>query len=182
VQAWYQGGVSVVDFTDSANPVEIAYFDRGPIDPENLVTGGYWSTYWYRGKIYGTEIVRGLDVFRLTPSAYLSEPEIVAAALGDQGSAFNPQQQFVVSWPAEPAVAKAYLGQLERGGALPKEMVSELAAALQLSASRLEEGVSSEGLAARLDGLAGKLKAGGAGDTRRMALAQTLTGLSARLR
>ena len=70
----------MIDFTDSSNPVEIAYFDRGPIDAENLVTGGYWSTYWYNGLIYGTGIVRGLDVLRLLPSEYLSETEIAAAA------------------------------------------------------------------------------------------------------
>ena len=70
VQAWYQGGVSVFDFTDSAKPVEIAFFDRGPLDAKNLITGGYWSTYWYNGYIYGTEIARGVDVFRLTPSEY----------------------------------------------------------------------------------------------------------------
>ena len=72
VQAWYQGGVSVFDFTDSANPVEIAFFDRGPINPKELVTGGYWSSYWYNGYIYGAEISRGIDVFRLLPSEYLS--------------------------------------------------------------------------------------------------------------
>ena len=70
VQGWYQGGVSVFDFTDSANPVEIAYFDRGPIDAKNLITGGYWSAYWYNGNIYGAEIARGIDVFRLQPSEY----------------------------------------------------------------------------------------------------------------
>src|SRR5207245_2756355 len=67
VQAWYQGGVSVMDFTDPAQPVEIAYFDRGPIDPKMLVLGGEWSAYWYNGYIYGSEIARGLDVFDLTP-------------------------------------------------------------------------------------------------------------------
>ena len=71
VQAWYQGGVSVFDFTDSTKPVEIAFFDRGPLDAKKLITGGYWSTYWYNGHIYGTEIARGLDVFKLTPSEYL---------------------------------------------------------------------------------------------------------------
>ena len=54
VQAWYQGGVSVFDFTDSAQPVEIAFFDRGPIDAKNLIVGGYWSAYWYNGNIYGS--------------------------------------------------------------------------------------------------------------------------------
>ena len=80
VQAWYQGGVSVFDFTDSAKPVEIAFFDRGPLDAKKLITGGYWSSYWYNGYIYGTEIARGIDVFRLTPSEHLSQNEIDAAA------------------------------------------------------------------------------------------------------
>jgi uncharacterized protein (DUF305 family) len=87
VQAWYQGGVSVIDFTDSARPVEIAYFDRGPVHKDALVLGGYWSTYWYGGKIYGTEIARGLDVLTLEPSEQLSANEIAAAALADQGRA-----------------------------------------------------------------------------------------------
>ncbi len=85
VQAWYQGGISVIDFTDSANPVEIAYFDRGPYMDDELITGGFWSVYWYQGKIYGTEIVRGLDVLALLPSEYLTENEIAAAVLADQG-------------------------------------------------------------------------------------------------
>ena len=72
VQAWYQGGISIMDFTDSANPIEIGYFDRGPINKDMLITGGYWSAYFYKGYIYGTEITRGLDVFRLVPSEYLS--------------------------------------------------------------------------------------------------------------
>ena len=124
VQAWYQGGISVIDFTDSANPVEIAYFDRGPIDAENLVVGGFWSTYWYHGRIYGTEIVRGLDVLALVASEHLSGNEIAAAAVADQGSVFNPQQQFRVSWPAEPVVARAYIDQLQRSEALSKSFVA----------------------------------------------------------
>ena len=102
VQAWYQGGISVIDFTDSSDPKEIAYFDRGPIDKDILVTGGYWSSYFYEGYIYGTEIVRGLDVFKLTPSQYLTENEIDAAskAYPESGSRiFNPQQQIPMSWP-----------------------------------------------------------------------------------
>ena len=114
VQAWYQGGLSIIDFTDSLNPVEIAYFDRGPVDAEDLVTGGYWSTYWYNGHIYGTEIIRGIDVFALTPSDYLSANEIAAATLADQGRQFNPQQQFPNTWPAAPIVGMAYLDQLLR--------------------------------------------------------------------
>jgi hypothetical protein len=81
VQAWYQGGVSVFDFTDAAHPVEIAFFDRGPLDAKNLITGGFWSAYWYNGYIYATEIARGVDIFRLTPSEYLSKKELDAAAL-----------------------------------------------------------------------------------------------------
>ena len=81
VQAWYQGGVSVFDFTDSAQPFEIAYFDRGPVDAKQLITAGHWSSYWYNGYIYGTEMARGLDVFRLTPSEHLSQNEIDAARL-----------------------------------------------------------------------------------------------------
>ena len=80
VQAWYQGGISVVDFTDSNNPKEIAYFDRGPILEDILITGGYWSSYYYDGYIYGTEITRGLDVFKLVPSEYLNKEEIELAA------------------------------------------------------------------------------------------------------
>jgi uncharacterized protein (DUF305 family) len=102
VQAWYQGGMSVMDFTDSAKPREIAYFDRGPISTEQLVVGGYWSTYWYNGRIYGTEITRGIDVFALEPSEFLSEAEITAASNAVyQGDLFNPQTQTEVTWPAE---------------------------------------------------------------------------------
>ncbi|MEO0548918.1 MAG: DUF305 domain-containing protein [Pseudomonadota bacterium] len=139
VQAWYQGGMSVIDFTDSSNPVEIAYFDRGPIHEERLVLGGYWSTYWYDGKVYGTEIVRGLDVFELEPSAYMSENEIAAAALADQGELFNPQQQFAVTWPnAEPTVALAYVDQLERDAALSEIEVTALTEALASAAAAIE--------------------------------------------
>lgn len=100
VQAWYQGGVSVIDFTDPANPVEIAYFDRGPIDEDQLVVGGYWSAYWYKGRIYATEITRGIDVFALEPSAFLTAEEIAAAEAAEMGGTFNPQTQLPVTWPA----------------------------------------------------------------------------------
>ena len=101
VQAWYQGGISVMDFTDSMNPKEIAFFDRGPVDDELLVMGGYWSAYYYDGFIYGTEISRGLDVFRLSPSQFLTEKEIFEAskALPLYGpKVFNPQQQVPHGW------------------------------------------------------------------------------------
>ena len=99
VQSWYQGGISVMDFTDSANPKEIAYFDRGAINDEQLVVGGYWSSYWYNGRIYGTEITRGIDVFALEPSEHLTEEEIAAAeAASYANTRFNPQTQTQVTW------------------------------------------------------------------------------------
>jgi uncharacterized protein (DUF305 family) len=185
VQAWYQGGISVMDFTDSANPVEIAYFDRGPLDAEELVFGGYWSAYWYNGKIYGTETVRGLDVLALVPSEHLSENEIAAAALADQGARFNPQQQLPVTWPAEPVVARAYLDQLERSGSLPASTAAELSETLDRAAARLGNGARDERLAARLESLAPGIDPGdGDGVTakRRAGLTGTLSGIAARLR
>ncbi|HEY0601235.1 DUF305 domain-containing protein, partial [Brevundimonas sp.] len=171
VQAWYQGGLSVIDFTDSAHPVEIASFDRGPVDAKHSILGGYWSTYWYGGRIYGTEIVRGLDVLTLQPSEHLTAAEIAAAAMADQGGTFNPQQQNPVRWPAHPTVARAYVDQLERSASLPAATVTELRAALD-AAER-----SDAGAAATLRALAGRLPAA-AGDavaTRRIAaLRETL--------
>ena len=101
VQAWYQGGISIMDFTDSSSPREIAYFDRGPIDKDFLVTGGYWSAYYYNGYIYGTEITRGLDVFKLVPSDHISKEEIDQAANAyplEGPMVFNPQQQVPMVW------------------------------------------------------------------------------------
>ncbi|MEL6541231.1 MAG: DUF305 domain-containing protein [Pseudomonadota bacterium] len=99
VQSWYQGGISVMDFTDSANPVEIAFFDRGPIDEDQLVVGGYWSSYWYNGRVYATEITRGVDVFALEESEFLTTAEIEAAeAASYTNTRFNPQTQTQVSW------------------------------------------------------------------------------------
>jgi hypothetical protein len=134
VQAWYQGGVSVVDFTDAAKPFEIAYFDRGPIDPKMLVLGGEWSAYWYNGSIYGSEIARGLDVFALTPSKFLTQNEIDAAK-AVQVSELNVQNQEKIAWPAQLVVAKAYLDQLERSQALPANRIAELRKAIQSAES-----------------------------------------------
>ncbi|RFF26697.1 MULTISPECIES: DUF305 domain-containing protein [unclassified Wenzhouxiangella] len=130
VQAWYQGGVSVVDFTDSSNPYEIAFFDRGPVNGEELTMGGYWSTYWYDGRIYGTEIARGVDVFELVPSEHLSEDEIAAAKAALGGERFNPQTQTRLSWPDTPVVARAYADQLERSEILREDHRAQLDAAL----------------------------------------------------
>ena len=185
VQAWYQGGISVIDFTDSASPVEIAFFDRGPIDAEDMVMGGFWSAYWYGSRIYGTEIARGLDVLALLPSDYLSANEIAAAALADQGEVFNPQQQFRVTWPAEPVVARAYLDQLARDDALGRENIIELTQALDRAEEQLEAGARDRGLARTLERFAATLGegAGSVIDVRRRSeLAETLGGVAARLR
>jgi len=115
VQAWYQGGTSVFDFTDSANPVEIAYFDRGPVNPAALVTGGHWSSYWYNGLIYGSEIARGLDVFRLVPSEHLSANEI-AVAESITFDEINPQGQVRYDFAPSFALSRAYRDQAERAG------------------------------------------------------------------
>jgi hypothetical protein len=129
VQAWYQGGISVVDFTDVAHPFEIAYFDRGPIDPKMLVLGGDWSAYWYNGSIYGSEIARGLDVFELTPTKFLTQNEIDAAK-SVRVSELNVQNQQKIEWPAKLVVAKAYVDQLERSEALPADEITALRAAM----------------------------------------------------
>ena len=125
VQAWYQGGISVMDFTDAAHPYEIAYFDRGPIDAKTLILGGYWSAYWYNGYIYGSEIARGLDVFKLVPSKFLTQDEIDAANLV-QFHELNVQNQPKITWPAQLTVARAYLDQLQRSKALPAERIASL--------------------------------------------------------
>ena len=129
VQAWYQGGVSVFDFTDPAHAKEIAYFDRGPIDGTKLVLGGFWSGYYYNGYIYGSEIARGLDVFKLTPTADLTQNEIDAAALVHYDQ-LNVQSQPKITWPAAFPVARAYLDQLVRDGGLPAARTSAIKDAL----------------------------------------------------
>ncbi|MGH8940941.1 MAG: LVIVD repeat-containing protein, partial [Actinomycetes bacterium] len=129
VQAWYQGGVSVVDFSDTANPVEIAFFDRGPINvpnPTGLNLGGLWSTYWYNGLVYGTEIARGFDTFRLTPSAVMSENEIGAAS-EVQLDQFNAQLQERLTWAPSFNVAGSYLDQAVRSGALAAPTLEKVA-------------------------------------------------------
>ena len=155
VQAWYQGGLSIIDFTDSANPIEIAYFDRGPIDDEDLVTGGYWSTYWYQGRIYGTEIIRGVDVFALIPSEHLSANEIAAAEMANQGDAFNPQQQFPVTWPAAPAVSLAYLDQWVRSHPEQRQTLTPLYETLRAADLTLINKQQDSALAASLTDWAG---------------------------
>jgi hypothetical protein len=174
VQAWYQGGISVFDFTDPANAYEIAFFDRGPLDAERLYTGGYWSAYWYNGHIFGSEIARGLDIFALRPSEHLTQNEIDAAKLV-RWDEFNPQQQPRITWPAHPSVAKAYLDQLERNGGLAADLIASIRADLDSgNRSRLT------GRAAALEGGAATADAAGrTSDARRMReLAATLRRLA----
>ena len=130
VQAWYQGGISVVDFTDAEHPVEIAYFDRGPINPNMLILGGDWSAYWYNGHIYASEIARGLDILELTPTKLLTQNEIDAAKTVRM-TELNVQNQQKIEWPRKLVVAKAYVDQLERSQALSAEQVAAVRQAIQ---------------------------------------------------
>jgi hypothetical protein len=125
VQAWYQGGISVFDWTDPSNVVEIAYFDRGPMDAKELVDGGYWSAYWYNGHIVGSEISRGLDLFELKPSAFISQNEIDAAK-SVHFDYLNVQDQPKLVWPATFALARAYVDQLARDRTVTAEQASHL--------------------------------------------------------
>lgn len=123
VQAWYQGGISIMDFTDPAKPIEIGYFDRGPVDPKMLIMGGSWSAYWYNGSVYSSEIARGLDIFQLTPTKFLTQNEIDAAKAVHVDE-LNVQQQQRIVWPNKLVVAKAYIDQLERSQAMSAKDVA----------------------------------------------------------
>jgi hypothetical protein len=185
VQAWYQGGVSVFDFTDAAKPVEIAFFDRGPIDGKALHTGGYWSAYWYNGSIYGSEIARGIDVFRLKPSEYLTQNEIDAASLV-RTEELNTQVQAKITWPAATPVALAYVDQLTRSKGINAERARAVRSALdRADDTRGGRGASAvveqlELLATQVD--ADASSASGRDASRLHSLAATLKGRAARLR
>ncbi|MEX1257166.1 MAG: hypothetical protein WEG36_06065 [Gemmatimonadota bacterium] len=157
VQAWYQGGISVFDFTDTGKPFEIAYFDRGPVSVEGRGGGGQWSAYWYNGFVYGSEMARGLDVLRLLPSQHLSQNEI-AAALSVRYEQFNAQHQPKIVWPVSFAVTRSYLDQLVRADALAPEMVARLATALA-AAEGLPAGNDRRAAADRLVATAAELDA-----------------------
>ncbi|MEO8201557.1 MAG: hypothetical protein ABI679_13600 [Gemmatimonadota bacterium] len=137
VQGWYQGGVSVVDFTDRDHPRELAYFDRGPIDPMPVDTsvhapraiGGSWGAYWWNGFIYSSELDRGFDIFELIPSDDLSANEIAAAKLVHLEQ-YNPQSQPHIEWPAAFPVVRAYLDQLIRGNGLASARTTAIARSL----------------------------------------------------
>jgi hypothetical protein len=188
VQGWYQGGISVFDFTDSARPVEIAYFDRGPLDAKQLITGGYWSAYWYNGHIYGAEIARGIDVFRLTPSEELTRNEI-DAAIQVRSEEFNAQQQPRVEWPATSVVARAYLDQLTRSkGIAPARAAAVKDALERVDGVRTGQEAGAAATLDQLDALATQLESDAAAaaakqdQTRLRSLAATIKGRTARLR
>jgi len=130
VQGWYQGGVSVFDWTDPMNPKEIAFFDRGPLDASRLTSAGSWSVYWYNGYIYNSEIARGLDVLELTPSPHISQNEIDAAKTVVYRQ-LNPQEQPKMVWPPSFALSRAYVDQLERSRGLSADRIAAVRGALQ---------------------------------------------------
>jgi hypothetical protein len=173
VQAWYQGGISIVDFTDAEHPVEIGYFDRGPINPDMLVLGGDWSAYWYNGHIYASEIARGLDVLELTPTKFLTQNEIDAAKTV-RVDELNVQNQQKIEWPRKLVVAKAYLDQLERSQALPADQITAVRQAIQSAEkSNLKDVGKLNSLAPSLETSAGTAKS--AADANRLhALAEIL--------
>ncbi len=174
VQAWYQGGISVVDFTDAARPKEIAYFDRGPMDSTKLMQfAGSWSAYWYNGHIVSSEIARGLDILTLKPSEHLSQNEIDAASLV-RVDEFNPQNQQKIVWPAAFPVARSYLDQLARNNGLSRDRresierellrveglpPKERRAPMQKLATDIERDVASSSDVARVRALAAAVKA-----------------------
>ena len=161
VQAWYQGGVSVFDWTDPKNPVEIAFFDRGPIDSTQMGNGGHWSSYWYNGLIVSSEIGRGLDIFELTPSAWLSQNEIDAAK-SVRYDYFNAQQQPKIVWPASFSVARAYVDQLERSRGLSAGRISAIRSSLDNA-----EKASGDGRSGALSTLAKEVAGDAAGSADR---------------
>jgi hypothetical protein len=137
VQAWYQGGISVFDWTDAAHPKEIAYFDRGPMDSTKLVDAGSWSAYWYNGVIISSEISRGLDIYELQPSGLISQNEIDAAK-SVHFDFLNVQDQPKLVWPATFALPRAYLDQLARSNGLSADKIS--AARTALAAAEKQSG------------------------------------------
>lgn len=152
-QSWYQGGISVFDWTDPKNPVEIAYFDRGPVSATELQAGGSWSVYWYNGHLYSSEISRGLDVLELTPSEFLSEDEIEAAKLV-RFDVLNVQEQPKLVWPPSFVVARAYLDQLERSDGLVLDRIGAVRNELARA-----EGLTGQAQADALTALANALDA-----------------------
>jgi LVIVD repeat len=129
VQGWYQGGISVFDFTDPAHPKEIAFFDRGPADTTQIAAAGSWSAYWYNGVIVSSEMARGLDIFELIPSPLISKNELDAAKTV-RLEYKNTQGQTKMVWPATFSLARAYLDQLERSKGMDQGRIGDARSAL----------------------------------------------------
>jgi hypothetical protein len=153
VQGWYQGGISVFDWTDVTKPKEIAYFDRGPVDATRLITAGSWSVYWYNGFLVSSEIVRGLDIFELLPSGLISQNELDAAKTV-KWEYLNAQEQRKIVWPASFAKPRAFLDQLERANGLAAAKIAATRAQLdnaeKLAGQPRQEALRT--LASQLDG------------------------------
>jgi hypothetical protein len=159
VQAWYQGGISVFDWTDARNPREIAFFDRGPVDAARIAGGGSWSAYWYNGVIVSSEISRGLDILELTPSAFLTQNEIDAAK-SVRMEYLNSQGQPRMTWPPSFALAGAYVDQLERSRGLSAARITAARQALQRA-----QGASGAARTTALTQLATQLEGDAAGSS-----------------
>jgi hypothetical protein len=129
VQSWYQGGLSVFDWTDIDHPKEIAFFDRGPVDGTRMAMGGSWSAYWYNGIIISSEIARGMDIYELVPSGLITENEL-AAAKTVKMPYWNTQDQMKYTWAPSFVVAKAYLDQIERSKGLSSDVIASTRTAL----------------------------------------------------
>jgi hypothetical protein len=166
VQAWYQGGISVFDFTDAAHPQEIAFFDRGPVDSTRMAMGGSWSAYYYNGVIVSSEIARGLDIFELAPSAFISQNEIDAAK-SVHLDYLNTQGQPRFTWAPSFAVARSYIDQLARGNGLGSGRIAAIRQSLTSA-----ESVSGSPRRNALTQLASQIDAdaNGAGDAPRVRL------------
>jgi len=151
VQGWYQGGVSVMDFTNPDSTKELAYFDRGSIDPPpgadvpaapqpaggrgRGTIGGSWGAYYWNGHIYSSELDRGFDIMELTPSDQLSKNEIEAAKLV-KFREYNPQSQPKIVWPAAFVVVRSYLDQLVRSNGLAADRTTAIASALDAAEAK----------------------------------------------
>ena len=176
VQAWYQGGISIFDWTDVKNPVEIAFHDRGPVNPEQMEMAGSWSVYWYNGVLVSSEIARGLDIFELVPSEFLSENEIAAARTVTLDY-LNAQGQPAFEWPATFALARAYIDQLERSGGLSEDRIAAVREELA-NAEEAQDATQRDGLTQLSAALSEEADA--SSDAAKVqALADTVQGLAA---
>ena len=149
VQGWYQGGVNIMDFTNPDTALEIAYFDRGsinpprgadvpaqPVDPSvrggGNTIGGSWGAYYWNGMIVSSELDRGMDILELVPSDQLSANEIAAAKLV-RFERYNPQSQPKLTWPPAFVVVRSYLDQLVRHTGLSPERTTAISSELDMA-------------------------------------------------